>query len=76
LIVLHGMLDLIMKAKKIKGETMQQEKKYDQKDLANNWESYIKAALLVAYNSPTKYTIEPYKRLNGIKKVTVIKGTL
>ena len=53
-----------------------QEKKYDQKDLANNWESYIKAALLVAYNSPTKYTIEPYKRLNGIKKVTVIKGTL
>ena len=55
---------------------MNQEKKYDQKDLANNWESYIKATLLVAYNSPTKYRIEPYKKLNGIKKVTIIKGDL
>ena len=55
---------------------MIQEKKYDQSKLANNWEVYIKAVLLMAYNSPSKYQVEPYKKLNGIKRAVIIKGSI
>jgi hypothetical protein len=47
------------------------EKKHNQNELANNWQTYIKATLLMAYNSPTRYTVVPYKKLNGIKKAII-----
>jgi|TARA_R100000773_G_scaffold27406_1_gene23697 hypothetical protein len=42
-----------------------------QKKLSNNWKAYIQAQLAMAYSSPSKYKIIPYKNGQGIRRIKV-----